>query len=173
MCHGDFLKHFLESEGFLKAYLLAASGDPHAAEDLFQEVWAVLWELSDRYDPARPFRAWATGVARVQVLKWRQRLARSREVLSVETISVLADTAAEQTTEGEADREALESCLLDLEEPMREVLRLRYAESLPVARIAERIGKSVGAVEMALVRGRRALRARMDMLRIDLEKSAP
>jgi RNA polymerase sigma factor (sigma-70 family) len=47
----------------------------------------------------------------------------------------------------------------DLSDLFREVLRLRYLERLSISTIAEQTGRSVGAVEMSLVRGRRKLRA--------------
>ena len=97
--HRRFLRHFLPAEPLLRSYLLAATGDVHAADDLLQEVSSVLWEKLDQYDEARPFRAWALGIARLEVLKWRQRLARSREALSGDTLGALAEAAAELAPE--------------------------------------------------------------------------
>ena len=57
--HRTFMKHFLAAEAVLKAYLLSASGDMNAADELLGEVSSVLWEKFDRYDPARGFRPWA------------------------------------------------------------------------------------------------------------------
>ena len=48
--HRTFLKHFLPTAHVLKAYLLAATGDMHAADDLLQEVSSVLWEKLDQYE---------------------------------------------------------------------------------------------------------------------------
>ena len=56
----------------LATYLLAATGDPHAAEDLLQGVAATLWQELADYDQTRPFGAWAVGVARLKVLRWCQ-----------------------------------------------------------------------------------------------------
>jgi len=57
--HRLFLKHFLREENVLRAYLLAAAGNVHTADDLLQEVSSVLWEKFDQYDENRPFRNWA------------------------------------------------------------------------------------------------------------------
>ena len=84
--HRIFMKHFLAAEAVLKAYLLSACGDMNAADELLGEVSSVLWEKFDSYDTAREFCPWAIGVARLEVLKWRQSLARKREVLSPEAI---------------------------------------------------------------------------------------
>ena len=38
-----FLEHYMEIQRPLRAYLLAATGDLHEADDLSQVVWQVLW----------------------------------------------------------------------------------------------------------------------------------
>ena len=152
------MKHFLAAEAVLKAYLLSASGDMNAADELLGEVSSVLWEKFDSYDPDRPFRPWALGVARLEVLKWRQSLARKREVLSPEAIDALADTAGEFAAELDDRLIHLRSCLEAVSASTRRVLRLRYWRRLRVSQIAEQVGKSTAAIEMTLVRARRGLR---------------
>ena len=156
--HRIFMKHFLAAEAVLKAYLLSAVGDMNVVDDLLGEVSSVLWEKFDRYDLGRPFRHWAIGVARLEVLKWRQAAARKREVLSSEAIDALAG-AAEQCA-GQLDERLahLRSCLEAIGAPTRNVLRLRYWRRVRISQIAKQIGKSTAAVEMTLVRARRGLR---------------
>lgn len=156
--HRRFLAHFLSVEAPLRAYLLAATGRIHEAEDLYQQISAALWRNFAQYDPSRPFRAWAVGMARLEVLKWRQGLARSRAVLAPEAIEALEASAARDTDELGNLAEHLGPCLEALPRLAREVLRMRYAEDVSISEIARRIGKEVGAVEMMLVRLRRRLR---------------
>ena len=156
--HRVFMKHFLAVEAVLKAYLLSASGDMNAADELLGEVSSVLWEKFDSYDTAREFRPWAIGVARLEVLKWRQALARRREVLSPEAIDALADTAGELAAELDERLIHLRSCLEAIGASTRRILRLRYWRRLGVSQIAEQVGKSTGAIEMTLTRARRGLR---------------
>lgn len=156
--HRLFLEHFLPAEAVLKAYLLSATGDMRAADDLLQEVSSVLWEKFDRYDRARPFRPWALGIARLEVLKWRQRLARKREVLSAEAVEALMDTAADHAAEVDERLVHLRRCVEGLGKTARRMLRLRYWRMFRIQQIAEHVGKSTAAIEMALVRARRRLR---------------
>ena len=74
--HQDFVREFLHEQRRLSAYLLGATGDS-TPEDMLQTVARILWEKLADYDEARPFGAWATGVAQLEVLKWRQQAARS------------------------------------------------------------------------------------------------
>jgi RNA polymerase sigma-70 factor (ECF subfamily) len=158
MDHRRFLKHFLEEQAVLKAYLLGATGDLHAADDLLQEVSSTLWEHFGEYDPSRPFRPWAVGIARNMVLRWRRQLGRSRSVLSEEAVRLMAEAADVEGEAADLRRTHLKSCLDGMGDHLREVLRLRYLEGLPVRDLAAQVRKSVAAVEMILVRGRRALR---------------
>jgi RNA polymerase sigma-70 factor (ECF subfamily) len=155
--HRRFLNLFLAHQGALKGYLLAATGSPADADDLLQDVSHILWEKFDSYDPARPFRGWALGVARLAVLDWRRRQARSLRVLSPEAIDTLTAAAA-ASGDLEGYQAHLRGCLEQLSADWKRIVRLAYLESLPLAHVAEALGRSVAAVEMALVRARRALK---------------
>jgi RNA polymerase sigma-70 factor (ECF subfamily) len=160
--HRRFLRHFLREQGALRAYLLASVRDAHQADDLLQEVSSVLWESFGAYDEQRPFRAWALGFARIELLRWKRAQAKGAGVLSEETLALLARTADETASQAELRRSHLGACVESLGEHVRDIVRLRYLESLPVRDLAHRVRKSVAAVEMILVRTRRALRDCVD-----------
>lgn len=158
MDQSRFLKHFLPAERLLRGYLQAATRDVHETDDLLQQVSHVLWERFAEYDEARPFGAWAMGFARVQVLRWRQTKARGRKVLSGEALDQVAGAAEEFAAEPDARPALLAGCLQQLQARARNVMEMRYGQSLPIKQIAEKVGQQVGAVEMMLVRARRAVR---------------
>lgn len=153
-----FLAEFLRVERPLAAYLLSATGDVHAADDLRQAVASVLWEKRGEYDASRPFGAWAMGIAHLEVLKWRQRAARSREVLSEDSMRLLAETATRNAAEIDERYYLLADCLQLLGEKARRVLQMKYVEGRKIREIADGLAKSVAAIEMTLVRSRRDLR---------------
>ena len=156
--HQEFVKAFLYEQRRLSAYLLGATGDVHAAEDLLQTVARILWEKLADYDPTRPFGAWATGIAQLEVLKWRQQAARSREVLSEDSMRLLAETAVRHGDEVNQRYYFLADCLKALGDSARGVLEMKYAQGWRIGDIAQRLRKSTPAVEMLLVRSRRTLR---------------
>jgi RNA polymerase sigma-70 factor (ECF subfamily) len=154
----EFLKVFLREERLLAAYLLSATGNVHASEDLLQTVARILWEKLADYDETRPFGAWALGVAHLEVLKWRQQAARSREVLSEDSMRLLSDTAARHAEETDDRYYFLVGCLRELGGTARSVVEMKYGEGRSIREIASCLKKSVAAVEMILVRSRRVLR---------------
>jgi RNA polymerase sigma-70 factor (ECF subfamily) len=155
----SFLTEFLRVERRLLAYLRSVTGDVHAAEDLLQTVASTLWEKRAEYDPTRPFEAWAMGVTHLEVLKWRQRLARSREILSEESMRLLSETASQYADMADQRYDLLAECLKSLRGNARRVMQMKYGEGRKIREIAIALRKSVAAIEMILVRSRRGLRA--------------
>ena len=159
--HAEFERLFLPAQTTLRGYLLAATGDGSVADDLFQNVATVLWRKFGEYDRSRSFAAWAVGIARLEVLKRRQTLARSRLVFSEEAVAALAEAAGE-VAEEDARLGHLRFCLDKLPARERGVLDLRYNEKLSLAEIGNRLHRSAEAVGMMLMRTRRWLRDCMD-----------
>ena len=155
----EFSAQFVQVERSIRALLLAATGDMNLSDDLMQNVAIALWKKWPEYDPERPFRAWALGVARIEILRWRRSASRNKIVLEVQMLDqlvVAADRAAEEADQCLA---LLAECLDGVPGGAREVLNLKYTAGLRSRQIAEKMGKDVGAVEMILTRTRRALRA--------------
>ena len=160
--HHEFLKRFLREEPLLRSFLLSATGNVDATEELLQIIAVALWEKWAEFDSARPLRPWALGMARLEVLKWRQQLARRKETLSPEAVERLAEAAAEYAQEIDTRYRFLVECLETLKGEARNILEMKYGQGLKISQIASRSGKSVEAVEMMLVRIRRILRECID-----------
>lgn len=157
-----FLSLYKDHGRLVRGFLLAVTGCPHQADDLQQNVARVLLEKFADYDEARSFHSWALGIARLEALKWRQRLARRREVLSADAIDLLQASGQDEADPFAERRERLPACVAELPEPSRRLLALRYEQGLRAKDIAVRVGKTATAVDMALSRIRRLLRDCID-----------
>ena len=157
-----FVALYEEHGPLIRGFLRAATGCPHQADDLQQNVARVLLEKFAEYDRTRPFRCWALGIARLEALKWRQRLARRREVLSAEAIELLQPGGQDEADPFAERRERLPGCVAALPEPSRRLLTLRYDHGLAAKEIAGTVGRTAAAVDMALSRIRRLLRDCID-----------
>lgn len=157
-----FLSLFLPEQGSVRAFIRSIIWDRSRCEDVFQEVALVLWRELDRYDPDRPFGAWARGVAAKVTLKGLRQARRTPMALSPEAIAAL-EAAFDQLAYEESNRptskleDALRQCLDRLPDRARTLVHLRYHDSLELGAIASRVMSSPEAVRKALSRSREAL----------------
>ncbi len=158
--HDQFLPHFLAVQSDLRAYIGAAVRDAGTREDVFQEVAMILWKKFELYDPARPFGAWARGIATRKILEDRRLQGKLPEYCTAETLEALSHGfAADEAESPWQDREhALNHCLENLPERSARFIRDRYNHSHPVETIAAGAGLSVEALYQTLSRLRRQLR---------------
>lgn len=154
--HAEFLTRFVACQGDLKAFLASVVRDRSVVEDLFQETSLVLWQKYGEYDPARPFGAWARGIAANKILQ-----ARARKIplaFSPAAIRGILE-AFERAEPAREDPEALRDCVRRLPERSRKLLALRYESALKLGEIAKRVGATLDAVHKTLSRVREALEA--------------
>jgi len=152
-----FLVLLLRHEVEIKAFVASLVRDPHARDDVFQEVALTLWQQVERYDPSRPFGAWARGIAARKVLQRRDRDRRFPLAFPPEAVEAMA-SAFERTEGAESSwLAALRECLKKLPQKARQLLRLRYEEGLRGDEIARQTHQTRGAVYQALWRARAAL----------------
>jgi RNA polymerase sigma-70 factor, ECF subfamily len=156
--HEQFTRLWTEAQPVVDAYLQAAVPDFHQAEDLLQEVAVVLLRKFPEYDSARSFIGWALGVARFEVLNARRDYARSRLFYEPEALERLSEVCEELAPELELRSRALRECMDKVEGRARELLRLRYEETLKPTSIAAQLGLAVVAVRVMLSRTRASLR---------------
>lgn len=150
--------HWTRAQPTVAAFITALVGDFNDAEDILQQTAVALVRKFDDYDPDRPFIAWAIGIARLQVLKYRRDQAVERRRFSDAMIDQIAATYDEMSDELDRMRRVLGRCVDAVEDEPRQLLELRYGEDLKPAAIAERMGLAAGAVRVMLHRLRAALR---------------
>ncbi len=152
----EFLKLFLRHQDDLHAFLGSVVRDRSALEDLYQEVSLVLWQGFGNYDPARPFGAWARGVALNKVLQGRQKDRRLPLAFPPQAIQAVLD-AYDRTERSAPDPSDLRDCISKLPPRSQQLLAMRYERSLKLGQIAREIGSTLDAVHKLLSRIRENL----------------
>jgi RNA polymerase sigma-70 factor, ECF subfamily len=127
-------------------------------DDILQEVAVAVMESFASYDRARPFVAWAIGIARNQVGLYHRRKARDRLVFDSEAVEQLERAFAEVQPRDVRMLDYLEECVQSLKGRARELCALRYGLDLKPAAIAPRVGMTANGVAKALQRIRVLLR---------------
>lgn len=143
----------------VSAYIVSVVRDFAARDDVLQETAVAVLESFGRYDPDRPFVAWALGIAQNQVRLYFRRVQRDRLVFDEEVLVQLATAFEEIPVEEHRALGRLRGCLGQLEGRARELCELRYGRDLKPAAIAEALGMSANTVAKALQRIRDQLRS--------------
>jgi RNA polymerase sigma-70 factor (ECF subfamily) len=153
------------------AFALSKVHDQSAAEDVTSQVFLQALRALPRYeDRGVPFRAWLFRIT-ANVMTDRLRAARSAEV----PLPAMPDDGGGASPgqfeppdpRSEAELVAWEHAedftrlIATLSPEQRRVVRLRFAEELPIAAIAKEMVRSEGAVKMMLMRALQNLRKRM------------
>ncbi len=150
----------------VRGYLARWVRDAATVDDLAQEVFMAAWRNLPSFREEVPFGAWLAGIARNQALAslraHRRRLSRDADMLA-EAIAGWRIDALEADADRLSDRlqesEALGICLGALSETQRELIEEHYFAQRSCAEIAVARDQGHGAVRMALMRVRQALRA--------------
>lgn len=157
-----FLELWRALQPRLLRYLAVRSGQ--AAEDVAAETWLqVVRDMASFSGDIDGFRAWLFTVARHRAID-AGRAAAARPAVPVADIAdVIALDARSQVASAESqalDRVSTDSALrlvASLPAPQAEMVMLRVVAGLDVAAVAQIVGKSPGAVRVAVHRALRAL----------------
>ena len=152
-----FMRHWTRAQPVIAGYVSSMVPDVHEADDLLQETAVVLLRKFGDYDPRRPFVAWALGIAKLEILSARRRHARGFLTYHGDLMDAVAGAYGEMAPELISRAGALRRCLQKIEGRAREMLRLRYEESLKPREIAERLAVAAGNVRARLSRIRSSL----------------
>lgn len=136
-------------------YLLSRCASASLAEDLTAETFLTAVAAARQQGAPEVTVAWLTGVARHKLADHWRRSARERRSLAT---AGQPGTLLEDPWDEWLDTEAAYAALRCLPPHQRAALTLRYLDGLPVAEVAEHLGRSVHATETLLVRSRAALR---------------
>lgn len=145
--------------GWIRALARELVSSPDSVDDLTQETIAIALEKAPR-DPVS-LKSWLGTVVRNL---WRERV-RSRGSRLAREESSARPEGTEPTDEIVARMQAeqdLGRTLMELDEPYRSTLFLRFYDDLPPREIAERQGVPVATVKSRLSRGLAHMRARLD-----------
>ena len=125
---------------------------------MLQETNLTLCRERQKFDPDRPFLAWARTVAYYAVMTWRKRQTRSRLVFSDETVERMAELLACDSDPVDERLVLLETCKKRLPQGMRDLLDAYYGHEDGLSVISARLGRTAGSVANSLYHIRGLLR---------------
>lgn len=146
-----------QSQNLVEAFLRTMVSSPHDRDDLLQETAKQAARYFDRYDSTRPFAGWVIGIARNNVIDLRRKSAKEGQLIGVHSIEEISDLFVRMHGEISERAIALDACLKKVQPQHRELLKLRYNDSMKVQEIAQQVGSRPNTVSVSLKRIRLAL----------------
>ena len=145
-------------------YLLHRCGDVPTAQDLTSETFVAAARTIQSGHGGPVSIAWLIGVARHKLIDhWRRRAREERMLAAIDNPLDNPDQqAGADQWDAQIDGMRSMEVLRELGEHHRLALTLRYVDDLPVARVAELLGRTEHATEALLVRARAAFRRRYE-----------
>ncbi len=150
--HDQFLRLYVEHEEALRGFTRSLVPTLEDAREVMQEVAAVLWRKFEGISSPADFRRWAFGVARFEVMEFLRTRRRDRHVFGEEALNLLAREAEEAEDLFEAERRALDECLVKLPETQRTLVETAYTAGVRMDELASRSGRSAMSLYKSLHR---------------------
>lgn len=152
------------------AFCRHLAGNMQEADELYQDTWLKMVELSGRIDAAGNVKSYCLSVAlklwnnRRRKYAWRRRIAGVREDFEGEGLGEIPDgglSLDECLLEQNRDRQVRQA-VRELPDKLKAVVLLYYMEGLSVAQTAEAAGISAGTVKSRLHQARKLLKKKLE-----------
>ena len=159
----------LENRDSLCAFLYVHLRNWDETEDLFQEISLVIMRKANEQLEVRNFRAWSREIARRTLLDYWKKSRKIPVPLAEDDLQLCENAWQRRDADPHALSERMERlkiCVERLSGDLRRMLSLRYEEDFSLKQIADEVGKTEGAVQVALSRARTALWRCMQSVKI-------
>jgi RNA polymerase sigma-70 factor (ECF subfamily) len=156
--HDEVLRLLISGRVLLLAYIQAIVRDSHLAEDVLQEISVLAVRKCNEIVDESHFRAWIRRAARLEsmnVLRRHQKLSTAMPEPVLEALEAHWDNFDDEWALDRVD--ALRHCVGKLTVNSQQLLRMRYHEGVSGVALADRLGKPVNTVYVALSRIHRTL----------------
>jgi RNA polymerase sigma-70 factor, ECF subfamily len=150
--HEQFLRLFLQHQLQIEAYVRSLVPNRADADELLQDVAAVLWRKFDDFQLGTRFDHWACRVAHNNVLNYFRHKRREAHFFSEYTLAALSEAVIRQNDVWTQRHEALATCLQLLPQADRELIHARFQPATTNRSLAQQSGRSESAISRALNR---------------------
>jgi len=152
---------FREYQGQVYGWIVRIVRDPDAAEDLTLETFWRTYRARARFDPRRPFGAWARRIATNLALEHLS-IRRAEEPLDDKLRMRAAAAPTPDPAIGADVRAKLVAAFGELPAKLRAAATLAMIEHTPYTEIADALGISVNGVKSRVFRAVRLLRRSLE-----------
>ncbi len=152
---------FRAYQGEVYGWIVRIVRDSGAAEDLTVETFWRVYRARARFDPRRPFGAWARRIAINLALEYLSRR-RAEEPIDQDIPPRAASCAAPDPAIAAEVRANVVAAFAELPAKLRAAVTLAMIEEAPYSEIAETLGISINGVKSRVSRAVRLLRRSLE-----------
>jgi RNA polymerase sigma-70 factor, ECF subfamily len=152
-----FVELLAKNQVRLRSYISTLVRDSGAADDVLQDASMALWKNRNAFDPSRDFFRWACGMALVEVLRFRRKVATDKLLFDEALLNTLAADYVKHVEDWDRRESALSGCLQKLSAKDRWLLDARYQSGVTTAQIAQQLGRPLSTIYSSLARIRESL----------------
>ncbi|MAT04643.1 MAG: hypothetical protein CL424_06340 [Acidimicrobiaceae bacterium] len=161
--HAD-LRAVYDAHAKLVYNLCRRALDPHAANDVTQDVFVSAWKARDQFDPARGnLGQWLVGITKRRIIDHLRSERRHADRRADEDTYIQADVHSEPSVDRLADKMLVATVLEQLPDRSRTVIHMAYVDDLTHQQIAEQTGLPLGTVKSDIRRGLQRLRQQLEV----------
>ena len=153
-----FVQLLLKHRGPVFGYILSVTNDFHTAEDIFQDVSTIAFRKFNKFRSGSSFGAWMREIARRRILEEHRRIKRKGLTVDHELLEKLDSSFQQSESLWEQEKAWIAFCMEKLSAQVRKILRMKYKQFMRIRDIAAETGRNETAVQVALSRGRSAVR---------------
>ena len=145
----------------LRAWLATHASPAVDVDEVAQRTFVIAFTKLDTFEAGTDFAAWVFTIARYQLMSELTRLRRVADYharFAPELLERELERRVQETVErDEARLDHLRKCLASMGDHLRRYVIWRYDEEIPLEEMANRTGRSVGAIKKQLWQIRRKL----------------
>lgn len=155
--HDDFAQTYQENYAWVYGYLRARLLNGGDCDDLAQEVFLRAYAARKRVDERLGFRPWLFGITR-NILREHVRRQRRRKEVAWAELCLELESVVDHDGLHEDVLAELPDCLSQLGESANQALKWHYFDGERIDAIGLRLGRTLGAVKVLMVRARQSLK---------------
>ncbi len=141
----------LSSQKELYVYVLSLVISTSDADDILQDVLALMWTKFNEFRPGTDFVAWGKTIARYKVMDFLRKTKASKLHYDSDVLKLI-ESKSSQSHNLTDHKKAMQDCLKKLSEKYMGVLRMRYVNDMTFNQMSRKLGVSKQSVHRAVSR---------------------
>lgn len=156
-----FVQLMVSHQAALNAFVFSMLPGSSDADDVVQEVNALVWKKRSEFQIGTNFKEWVFSIAKFKVMAlWRDQKRKKVWAVPEETLTKLMEDAT-QIADSETDirQDALRECIRQLSPKERSLILSRYMQGNSLKEVADSVGRKAENLKGTMHRIRLSLRA--------------